>query len=247
MKTASNTKGCSYTCEIRLGHLPVCFRLGFPEALEYFKQYETDNQDPSAKELSVPEEEWEYLIARGITYTGQTEASLLTAFASDYLMDHEACIVHAVAFIHKGKAWLITGDSGAGKSTQVQNLQEIDPSEFQIICGDRPVLEFSDDGTVWVFPSPWNGKEGWHGADPAPLEGIICLKRGNDNQVEALKPRQAAMVFYQAMIHTAITEDNVRKAAELASRILENRKVYLLTSNTIPDSSRLLFDEAFLE
>ena len=113
-----------------------------------------------------------------------------------------------------------------------------------MICGDRPVLRIMNDGII-VYPSPWNGKEGWHGAEAAPLEGIICLERGEDNRVEPLKNREAVILVYNAIIQTAITEENVLRTAELETQILKNYRVYRLISRDVPQSSELLFDRLF--
>ena len=237
--------GLSYACGIRLAEIPVCFRFHFQEAYEYFRSYEDKTIPADTSELLVSDEEWTYFLKRGVGYTSQAEASLLTAFASDHLMHFDAVILHAVAFVFRGKAWLITGESGAGKSTQVHNLQSLVPGEFSVICGDRPVIRLMEDGQVFVFPSPWNGKEGWKGADAAPLEGIICLTRGEENLVEEMPLRHAVVSVYKAVIHTARTEAGVLRAAELEGRILETCRIYKMVSRDIPQSSELLREKVF--
>ena len=238
-----------YSCEIRLGEIPVCFRLKFPEAWRFFCESGgevcRENAD-SAEEILVSESEWEYFRGKGIRFDGLSEASLLTAFASDYLIPHNAFIIHAVAFRFQGKAWLITGEPGAGKSTQIRNLQDLYPEDFQIICGDRPVVRFTQE-EITVYPSPWNGKEGWHGAEAAQLEGIICLKRGEANAVTSLRPNQAVVPVYSAIIQTATRESDILKVAELETRMLETCNIYNLESNTVPQSTKLLFDHVFRE
>ena len=234
-----------YSCKIRLGEVPVCFCVHFKEAYEYFLPYEMKGDVSEAYRLYVPEEEWREAFKRGAVYSAQTETSLLTAISSQFLFDFNSCVIHAVAFSYQGKAWLITGAPGAGKSTQIRNLQELCPKDFSIICGDRPVLTVSEDKTVVVYPSPWNGKENWHGADPAPLEGIICLERGEENRVTSLKLREAIIPFYKSIIFTADTENVILKAAELETRILQNCSRFRLISSTVPQSSELLYHTIF--
>ena len=218
----------------------------FWEAYEYFRPYEVLISS-AAETLTVTDEEWAFFLKKGISYTGQTEASLLTSYASDYLMYFNALIMHAVAFSFQGKAWLITGHSGAGKSTQVRNLQEILPGEFRVICGDRPVIKITEEGKIIVHPSPWNGKEGWHGADSAELAGIICLERGAENKIETLSLRRSVATVYSSFIHTAAREETILKVAALETKILEQVAVFRLESCTIPESSDVLFSCLFRE
>lgn len=244
--TNERTQERPYLCKIRLADVPVCFCIRFREAYEYFRPY----KDGSVREsvpLAVTDEDWEYYREKGITYTGQSEASLLTSYASDFLMDYDALIMHAAAFTFQGRAWLITGESGAGKSTQVRNLQDILPGEFRVICGDRPVLKAADDGRTFVHPSPWNGKEGWHGAEAAELAGIICLERGAENKLETMPLRKAVIPVYNAIIQTAASEETVLKAAALETKILERVEVYRLESHSVPESSIVLFNGFFRE
>ena len=98
---------------------------------------------------------------------------------------------------------------------------------------------------ILVHPSPWNGKENWYGAEAAPLAGIIHLKRGDENSLTRPKPRDLAVTVFTHLIQTAETEAAVRKAAELTTRLLEATPLWELTSNTVPDSTRLLLEEVF--
>ena len=100
---------------------------------------------------------------------------------------------------------------------------------------------------VIVHPSPWNGKENWHGADAAPLGGIILLRRGEENRLEAAQPREIALELYAQFIQTAADPDKIRKVAELETRMLESVPLWRLTTNTVPDSTRLLLESVFPE
>ena len=92
-------------------------------------------------------------------------------FRNTFLM-HGSCI--AV----DGAAYLFTAKSGTGKSTQYLNWRRLFPGEIRMISGDMPILEARGDGSVWVHPSSWNGKERLFGASAAPLGGIVFLEQG---------------------------------------------------------------------
>ena len=217
----------------------------YPEAATCFKPYEVSSIG-NEKALFVSNEEWLFLKKLGIEENGQNEASILTALASDLLLEQNRCIIHGVAVKHHGRAWIITGDSGVGKTTQARILMKIQPKQFSIICGDRPILEITETG-VMVFPSPWNGKENLRGATAAPLAGILCLRRGETNAVQEMTLREAVLPVFRALIQTGREEGSIMKAVAFTEKLLLRCKVWEQVSATIPDSGELLYRQIFQE
>ena len=234
-----------YQSRIILGGICFQFHLEFAESRLCFQPYEVELDDLACVDLCVPEEEWAYVLPRGLRRNGQIEASLLTALVSDYLLQHDSCIFHSVAFRTKDDAWLICGPSGVGKSTQIRNLQSISPSSFSIICGDRPVLKQMENGEILVLPSPWNGKENWKGAEAAPLKGIICLQRGESNELEPLSNRDAVIPVFQSLIQTGKTSREILLSAAFTEKIIRACPVWRLTSYHVPESTKLLYATLF--
>ena len=232
-----------YAYTFFLAGVPFRCRLRFAEAVPCFTPYAVE-AEPHC-DVAVTDDEWAFLTAQGFCKNGDIEAGAITALASDMLLQRQCCLMHAVALRHDGLAWLITAPSGVGKSTQARTLKELYPGQFSVICGDRPVLELRKDDTVFVHPSPWNGKEGWHGADGAPLGGIICLQRGAENDIRPLTPRGAVIPVLQALIHTGRTTEDIRRAAAFEDALLRRTKVWELTNRGVPDSTRLLYDTLF--
>lgn len=243
-----------YHIKIDLAGIPIWLHLQYEEAYRYFVSSspgpsgtEDWQDDPPYPEAFLTETDWMLLKKHGFERCGQVEASFLTSCCSDHLLPHGRCIVHAAAFRDSRKAWIITADPKVGKSTQVRTLRELYPGTFSVICGDRPVLELADDGTVMVHPSPWNGKEAWSGAQAAPLAGIICLKRGQEDSVTRLKAKHAAIPVYRALIHTAAGEETVRLAASFAEGLLQRVPVWEFVNRDIPGSTRLLYQKVLTE
>ena len=227
-------------CTVGLGGVALRLHLHFQESAAFFALWET--KDDPAAEVCMTEDEWAYMMKRGFALNVYNETSLLTAYCSDALLPYDRCVFHAVALRCRDRAWIIAAASGVGKSTQARFLQELWPGEFSVICGDRPVLQLTEDGGVMAHPSPWNGKEGWHGATAAPLAGIVFLQRGNSNEAYSLKRHEAALHCLASAIHTGIAETDIRQTADFISRLLERVPCYLLQSDQVPDSTRLLYD-----
>ena len=104
----------------------------------------------------------------------------------------------------------------------------------------RPV-----EGSILVHPSPWNGKENWHGADAAPLAGLILLQRGDENRLTALSPREAAIPTYAQVIQTCKDPEKIRKAADLITCLVNAVPIWQLTTHQVPASTHLLLESVF--
>jgi len=226
--------------KLTLADVTVGCSFEFPETHLYFGRYASGPFEGEGIRLS-PEDRarWEEKIAPMDAYN---EYSAFTLPAAEALMLQSRFIVHAAAFSFRGRAYLIAAPSGVGKSTQVRTLTELYPGEFTVISGDRPILEAAEDGIV-VHPSPWNGKEGWCGADKAPLAAVILLRRGDENRIERLSARKAAARVFSAVFQDAETEDDVRLAAHYTERMLETVSVWDFVNAGVPDSTKLLYEE----
>ena len=171
-----------------------------------------------------------------------------TELSSHPLIRRRCCFFHAVSFSWKGYAWLLTAPSGTGKTTQFLNWQRLHPGEITMICGDMPVLEQRDDGTVWVHPSPWNGKEdfGDRNHPATPLGGIVLLKQGEDNTIVPLPAREAIPPLFVQFILQPDTEDEILALSQLMDRMLHSVPVWKLT-NLGDDASTELLRKTLLD
>ena len=230
--------------EVSLAGLTFSCALRYPEAARGFPKPDPAARRVGGEPLRLTEADWEYFLAHGTEPGPAAEFSLLTAACSDALLEHERLVLHAVALRWGDSAWLIAAPSGVGKSTQARWLQQLRPKEFGVISGDRPILSFHG-GSILVHPSPWNGKENWYGAETAPLAGIILLRRGEENELLPLRPREAAIRLYGQVIQRCAEPEKMQKAAELTTRILNSVPVWQLTTHQVPDSTRLLLEKVF--
>ena len=257
---------------LRLAGRDVPCRTRYDETIEYFRSFGevVEPASPASVPVCIPDRDWADYLAENMAPCAHTEYSMLTPHFSDALLPHDCVIIHAVAMRWRDRAWLICAGSGVGKSTQARFLQELRPGEFSVVCGDRPILEFRipaepsgereesrsaesasrqgadpfDSGII-VHPSPWNGKENWHGGGAAPLAGIILLERGEENALASLTEREAALPVYPHFIHTAWEAENICRIAELETRMLRSVPIWKLTTHQVPDSTKLLLESVF--
>lgn len=216
----------------------------YAETASYFPAPDPEAPLVPGAPVSIPETDWQEYLQSGMEDCAHTEYSMLTAHCSDALLAFDCVILHAAALRWRDRSWLIIAPSGVGKSTQTRNLQELLPGQVSVICGDRPVLERCG-GAFRVHPSPWNGKENWHGAEAAPLGGLILLRRGPENRLYALREDEAILNLYVAFIQTSASVEAVTKVAGLEDGVLRAVPTWLLVSDTVPDSTRCLVDGIF--
>jgi hypothetical protein len=224
-----------------LSGVPLSFSFRYPETARYLASAGLVPADPVPAPVSVSQQEFDDWAAAGNRIDGFAEFCLLCQQVSQHLFASDRCVFHAAALRWRDRAWLIAGGSGVGKSTQCRTLLELWPDEFQVINGDKPILECREDGSVMVHPSPWNGKEGLHGADPAPLAGIFFLRRGDNNSVMKIPGKAAAPHALLCVFQDFHDADVIKQAGAVTQRILNSCPSWLLTSRDIPDTARLLY------
>ena len=224
---------------VMLSGCSIALHFRFSEAVQYFKNWLTEKSPECSATLI--HKDWETLIDNRFQEDAYTEYTFFPAPISDALLPFDRCLIHAAAVRYRDRAWLLAGPSGVGKSTQIRSLQSLEPGAFGVICGDRPVLELREDGSVMVWPSPWNGKENWYGAEAAPLAGIILIQRGEESKVEPLTPRDAVVPVYAQLIQTGESLQTMQLAARFEDRLLQAVPTHRLTASDIPTSGQALY------
>ena len=168
------------------------------------------------------------------------EYRCLIELTARWLLRGGGCIFHAVAFFWKERAWLLTAPSGVGKTTQLLNWQRLHPEEGTVISGDMPALETREDGTVWVHPSSWNGKENLSSRISAPLGGIVLLEQGKGNCIAPLSPREGVLPLLQQFMALPEKEEELLAMAALLERMLRTAPAWKLTNLGDDASTELL-------
>ncbi len=156
------------------------------------------------------------------------------------LLRWDCCIFHSAAFVFEGRAWLLAAPSGTGKTTQFLNWQRLHPGEITMISGDMPVLEGREDGSVWVHPSSWNGKENLRSPISAPLGGLVLLEQGRENRIRPLSPREGVVPLLQQFMAIPETEEELLAMTGLLDRMLRAAPAWKLTNLGDDASTELL-------
>lgn len=175
------------------------------------------------------------------TEDGYVEYRLLIERTALELLQWGCCMFHSVAMLYRGRAWLFAAPSGTGKTTQFLNWQRAFPGEIGMICGDMPVVEPRADGSVWVHPSPWCGKENLGDRSlKAPLGGIVILEQYNENSILPVEPSEAIMPFFHQFILRPETEEQILSLTALMERMLKAVPVWRMKNRGDDASTEML-------
>ena len=109
-----------------------------------------------------------------------------------------------------------------------------------MISGDMPILESREDGSVWVHPSSWNGKEKLCGAESAPLGGLVLLEQGKDDWIVPLSAQEGLVPLLQQFMVFPETEEEILRIAGLLERMLLMAPHWKMVNRGGDASTRLL-------
>jgi hypothetical protein len=82
-----------------------------------------------------------------------------------------------------GRGMLLTGHSGAGKSTSARLWAKHRAS--RVLSDDRIILR-QENGRIHMYGTPWHGDAGIAEAAQSPLDAIFVLQHGNSNELRPL-------------------------------------------------------------
>lgn len=228
-----------------LAEIEVAFRFHFNGTEMLFRSYEhKEVPDKYTGEfLTADLQEIQIYAAEKNVSQEFAEYWRLMEKAADFLTIHGCTMFHGVAIIFGNGAYILTAPSGTGKSTQYRNLKTLYGERINIINGDKPILGVGSKGFIMVYPSPWNGKEGWGGDIPAPLRGVFLLEQGKSNILESMDMKDAAIPVIQQFIYTAPSRQSVHTVFRMADTMLGSVPIYKFSNRGDLVSSSMLFEQ----
>ena len=100
-------------------------------------------------------------------------------------------------FSYRGRAFLVSGSSGTGKSTHSALWHDL--YQTPLLNGDLNLLGIRDN-IPYAYGLPWCGTSGICTPKDYPLGGIIFLKQAAIDQVQSLQPDEKVLHILQRMI-----------------------------------------------
>lgn len=236
--------------QINIAGISAQITIVYPKTQKYFKKYTAEENvigrqlDFTTKALS--EEAIAQEASRLSSDLSFAEFSLLLEQVANPVLRHDRFFFHGAAFIWHDRAFLFTGKSGTGKSTQLKHWLSLFPEETEVINGDKPVIEQRGKSFI-VHPSPWTGKEGLNGSHSAELGGIILLEQGDQDEFFPLEKKKAVFPLFLQFLYKAEDRESVELVCGYESALLNNAPVFKLINTGTKESALLTRDRLIRE
>ena len=155
---------------------------------------------------------------------------------------HELYVVHSASVLYRDKAWLFSGHSGAGKSTQAQLWNRLFSAET--LNGDLNLIGIEGQ-TPMCYGLPWCGTSGIYTPKCYPLGGIIFLRQARENLIVSPLEEQKRLHLLHRMISPSWTREQLLKNLAFCERLIPLTTVRRLYCT--PDAEAALLTKATID
>lgn len=199
--------------------------------------YSAPGEKPYGWLIPVTESYYEVRYIKGfekyITYSG----NVMQAINIEQLLNKKnAFILHSSFIKWNNKGILFSAPSGTGKSTQADLWEKYENAE--IINGDKAGIRKIND--KWMaYGLPFAGSSAIFKNKKAEIDRIIVLKKGKENKLTKLSPKEAFIKIYsETTVHTWDKEfqENI---ANMITDLVQSVPVYQY--ECLPDKSAVDF------
>lgn len=226
---------------LNLAEIPVELNLLYPDYLRLYRPYLT--QQPPLISIGLSEAELQAALPlyQDCSFPAYVEHMELAKKLSLALLPFRRILFHSMAIAWHDKAWLFTAPPGTGKSTQYFLWKLLYKEELRIINGDKPIVQWCDDGTFQLHPSPWNGKENMGNRISAPIAGIIYLEQADTNEIRRVFTGMAKEIYTQ-LLYSPSDRSCVLSACRMEDALLRTVPLWLLKNRGDRASAQLCHD-----
>lgn len=158
-----------------------------------------------------------------------------------HLLRYNGMMLHSSAIELEGRAYLFSGDSGAGKSTHTGLWQQVFGSAAQIFNDDKPALRLVE-GVWYAYGTPWSGKNGINQNKRVPLAGICFMKKANHNAIRRLSHQEAMTRIVRQTMRRFSSVENLDLMLQQLEALVQRIPVYELENRPEPEAARLSYE-----
>lgn len=159
----------------------------------------------------------------------------------EQILKYDGVLIHSAAISVDNEAYLFTANSGTGKTTHMNLWLDKFGERAFIINGDKPILRKTDDG-IFVYGTPWCGKEGYNENIRVKVKGICILERAETNQIKkALK--KDALTFLISQTSRPKNVEKMDLMLKNLGEIVDNIPVYRLGCNMEKEACEVAYEK----
>lgn len=168
------------------------------------------------------------------------ESLAILRLLSDELLKYDAVLLHGAAICVDDKGYIFTAKSGTGKTTHISYLSTLLGDKMKVINGDKPFLRIIDD-KVYVYGTPWNGKENYGCNASCELKSIIKLDRGETNKVLPMKVKDMYPIIL-GQVNRPLDSLLYLETLNIIDKIVPKLTYYQLYCTNSIDAAKVSFD-----
>ena len=238
--------------KITLAGLCIGIEENSPRFAEFIAGYETPDGDPdftvstTEEDIAFEQTQNERRAMRDDDVMRQWRHAYLEKLAvyrkiAERLPDYGACLFHGSAVAVDGEAYLFTARSGTGKSTHTRLWREHFGDRCVMINDDKPLLRLQEDGRIYVYGTPWDGKHHLSSNIRVPLKAVCILTRDEYNHIEPLAPEEA---YSELMMQTFRPSDGnaLMKTMEFLDALTQRAGLYRLGCTMDPEAAVISYE-----
>ena len=231
---------------IKLADINIGIKVRNEDMRVFTKKYLSDEEPEFI--VGADEKDIEKERKRMIEYMGRGDASkqeleklFIYRQIAEKLPDYNAFLVHGAALRVDNDGYLLTGPSGAGKTTHARLWKKVFADRMRIINDDKPILRIRDNKII-AYGSPWSGKERWHNNLSAPLKAVIFVNQDKENHIE---PMNRAQSWDKMMNQTYRSTDaeNMKKTLAFIDKMINVVPMYSLYCNKDIHAVQVAYEE----
>ncbi len=153
---------------------------------------------------------------------------LIYAFAGS---KKKTLLVHASLVRQNGYGYAFIAKSGTGKSTQVSMWLRHLPG-CDLMNDDNPIIRI-ENGTPYIYGSPWSGKTPCYRNVKAPLGAVTRIERATANSIDQAKPIEAFASLLPSCSSMKWDTNIYNEICDVITCLVETTPVYTL--HCLPD------------
>lgn len=208
--------------KIEIAGLKIALENKYPYIENYVQGYQTDGEVDFSVHATDETVEAERHSADGRTFPSDyCESICLYREIAERLPLYDAFVFHGCVLACNGGAYLLTAQSGVGKTTHAGNWLRAFKDRVHILNGDKPVIRIID-GTPIACGTPWRGKEGYGINESLPLKSIVFLERGNTNETFEISKSDALTKFMKQIYLPRKDKVQLLSTMRLADKVLSS-------------------------
>ena len=164
-------------------------------------------------------------------------------FYSELARRFNGMMIHSSAVVLDGNAYLFSAPSGTGKSTHTRLWLQKFENRAYILNDDKPAVRIMPDG-IFVYGTPWRGKDDVSINKKAPLKGICFLNRDKTNWIKTMDTESKVVNLYHSAIKK-VDKEVALKQLDIIENIIKKIPIYEMGCNISEESVEVSYNKMF--